>query len=436
MKRSLITLTLAAVALSCAAATTRAQTPSAPAAATARASQHLIGEVTALDPAGGQITVKTDAGASVNVTTNEKTVYRRVPPGQTSLAGAETITRADVHAGDRVLVPNGAAASPGPARQVIVMAREAIASKQAQERQDWRARGVRGRVAAIDPAKEEITVETFGRGGVRENFSRGGGPEGGARADAAPRGDGSAPRRPEPEKVTVAADGAGVRFLRYAPGSTSQADAVPGTFADIRVGDEIRVLGNREGSRVTAEQVISGTTTRLAGTVESVDAARSELTVKDAAGKVFTVALGAKATIRRITPEALQQMQQRAEQRRSEAAGQNGQGGTGDGNGPRGGDRAGRGDGEGRRRGFGGGGPGGMFGNLPAITLAELKKGDGVIIMGTPGADAAHVTAASVTAGDQEVLQRMRQGFRRGPGGGQRGAGAGVPGEGGGPERP
>ena len=427
MKRSLITFTLAAAALSCAAAS-RAQTPTAPAAATARASQHLIGEVTALDPAGGQITVKTDAGSSVNVTTNEKTVYRRVPPGQTSLAGAETITRADVHAGDRVLVPNGAAASPGPARQVIVMAREAIASKQAQERQDWRARGVRGRVAAVDPAKKEITVETGGpRGQLRE---------GGQRGDGAARGaDGAA--RPEAEKVTVAADGAGVRFLRYAPGSTSQADAVPGTFADIRVGDEIRVLGNREGSRVTAEQVISGTTTRVAGTVESVDAARNELTVKDAAGKVFTVSLGAHATIRRITPEALQEMQQRAEQRRSEAAGQKGQGGAGD----RAGRRDGAGDGEGRRRGFVGGQPGGMFGNLPAITLAELKKGDGVIIMGTPGADAAHVTAASITAGDQEVLQRMRQGFRRGQGGGQRGAGAGAPGGGpgeggGGPERP
>lgn len=422
MKRSLITFTLAAAALACAAAS-RAQAPSAPAAATARASQHLIGEVTALDPAGGQITVKTDAGSSVNVTTNEKTIYRRVPPGQTSLAGAETITRADVRAGDRVLVPNGAAASPGPARQVIVMAREAIASKRTQEQQDWRARGVRGRVAAVDPAKKEITVETGGpRGQQRE-----GGPRGDRAARAA---DGAA--RGTTEKVTVAADGAGVRFLRYAPGSTSQADAVPGTFADIRVGDDIRVLGNREGSRVTAEQVISGTTTRVAGTVESVDTARNELTVKDAAGKLVTVSLGAHATIRRITPEALQAMQQRAEQRRSEAAAQNGQGGAGD--------RAGRGDGEGRRRGFGGGQPGGMFGNLPAITLAELKKGDGAIIMGTPGADAAHVTAASITAGDQEVLQRMRQGFRRGPGGGQGGAGAGMPGggpgEGGGPERP
>src|ERR1043166_8271844 len=215
------------------------------------------------------------------------------------------------------------------------------------------------------------------RGGFREGGQRGGGPEGGARAEGAPR--------PEAEKVTVAADGANVRFLRFAPGSMNQADAVP---------------GNREGSRVKAEQVISGTTTRVSGTVESVDPAHNELTVKDAAGKLITVSLGAKTTIRRITPEAVQEMQRRMEQRRNEAA-QNGQ----TGNAPRGG------DGE-RRRGFGGGQPGGMFGNLPAITLAEVKKGDGVIIQGTPGADASHVVAASVTAGDQEVLQRMRQGVR------------------------
>lgn len=425
MKRFLLTFTLAVAALSCAGVAS-AQTAGAPASATsARAAQHLIGEITAVDPSGNQLTVKSDAGPTVNVATNEKTVYRRVPPGETSIAKAETITRADLHAGDRVLVPNGAAPSAGVARQVIVMAREAIASKREQEQQDWRARGVRGRVAAVDPGRKEITVETGGqRGGWRDGGARGESRDGGARAEGAPRA--------EAEKVTVAADGANVRFLRYAPGSMNQADAVPGTFADIRVGDDIRVLGNREGSRVTAEQVISGTTARVSGTVESVDAAHNELTVKDAAGKLITVSLGPKATIRRITPEALQEMQQRMEQRRSEAA-QNGQAGAG--NAPRGG------DGEGRRRGFGGGQPGGMFGNLPAITLAEVKKGDGVIIQGTPGADASHVTAASVTAGDQEVLQRMRQGFRRGPGGGQRGAGGGFPGGGpgeggGGPERP
>ncbi|PYS82802.1 MAG: hypothetical protein DMF67_11490 [Acidobacteria bacterium] len=292
MKRYLIIFTLAAIALSCA-AVARAQT-AATAATSARASQHLIGEVTAVDTSSSRITVKTDAGSTVNVTTDEHTIYRRVPPGQTSLASAETITSADVHAGDRVLVPNAAAG--GQARQVIVMARDAIASKRAQEQQDWRARGTGGRVAAVDPAKKEITVESRSREGA--------------------------------EKVTVAADG-NVRFLRYAPDSLSQADAVPGAFSDIRIGDQVRVLGNRNGARVTAEQVVSGSVTRLMGTIESVDAARNELTVKDANGKTFNVAVGAHTTLRRMTAEAAQAMAQRAEQRQRDSASQPGQNGAG-----------------------------------------------------------------------------------------------------------
>src|SRR3712207_6288444 len=89
---------------------------SAPPAALARAAQqHLIGEITAVDAAAGRLTVKADTGASVEVTTDEKTVFRRMPPGQTSLDRAETITRAEVRVGDRVLVPNGAAGSQAAA---------------------------------------------------------------------------------------------------------------------------------------------------------------------------------------------------------------------------------------------------------------------------------------------------------------------------------
>ena len=101
------------------------------------------------------------APRSVSVV-NERTIYRRLPPGQTSLSNAEAITSADVKVGDRVLVPGGAAladGSAGPARQVIVMAREAVAARREQQRDDWRTRGVNGRVTAIDAAKKEITIE-------------------------------------------------------------------------------------------------------------------------------------------------------------------------------------------------------------------------------------------------------------------------------------
>jgi len=205
------------------------QAAQTPAGSPRAAQQHVIGEVTAIDPAANRITVKTDAGASVSITTNERTIYRRLPPGQTSLSAATTITSTDVKVGDRVLVPGGAAlvdGSAGPARQVIVMAREAVAARLEQQREDWRNRGVNGRVVAIDAARKELSVESRSRDGV--------------------------------QTVIVAAP-ANTRVRRYAPGSLRPADAVPGSFTDIRVGDQVRVLGNREDLRVTAEEIISGT---------------------------------------------------------------------------------------------------------------------------------------------------------------------------------
>ena len=123
------------------------------AAAPRAAQQRLIGEVTAMDQAAGLITVRTDAGATVNVKTDERTLYRRLPPGETSLQKAEQITRADLRAGDRVLVPGALASSTDTtATQVIVTAREVVAER--REREDWRRRGVAGLVTALDEGRK------------------------------------------------------------------------------------------------------------------------------------------------------------------------------------------------------------------------------------------------------------------------------------------
>lgn len=341
--------------------------------------QHLIGEVMALDQASGQITVKTDAGASVTVATDERTTYRRLPPGQTSLEKAEEVTRSDIRVGDRVLVPNGASGGQAVARQVILMAREAIAARRQQEREDWRARGANGRVVAIDPAKKEISIETRSR--------------------------------QEMETITIAASG-NVRFRRYAPGSLRPADAIQGSFGDIRVGDQVRALGNREGSRLVAEEIISGTVARLTGTIEALDASRGEATIKDnQTGRPIVVAFNTKTTLRRIPAEYAETLRQRRERRRdgSAASGEGRPSGE-----RRGGRRRERQEGqEGERTGARG--PQQMFENLPAITLQELKKGDAVMVTGTAEPDAMRVVAASVVTGDAEIIQRLQR-FQRGRG--------------------
>lgn len=351
--------------------------------------QHLVGEVTALDQTTGRITVKTDAGSPVTVVTDERTTYRRLPPGQISLDKAEEIARADVRVGDRVLVPNGASGSGTVARQVIVIAREAIDARRQQEREDWRARGVNGRVVAIDPAKKEISIETR------------------SRQDA--------------DTVTVVASGA-VKFRRYAPGSLRPADAIPSAFTDIRVGDQLRALGSRDGSRFTAEEIISGTVARLTGTVEAVDASRSEITIKDnSTGQPIVVAFNPNTTLRRIPAEYAETLRQRREQRRDGAEATEGR---------QNGERRGRRRNESRQEGqnpegqsrdgqlqdrqrAGGRGAQQMLENLPAISLSELKKGDAVVVTGTSGSDAARLTASTLIMGDAEIIQRMRR-FQRG----------------------
>ena len=391
MRKSLLTLTFAGLTLSWAAflPTVATGQVASPTSGTTRApQQHLIGEVTAIDPTTGQITVKTDAGASVSVVVNDRTIYRRLPPGQTSLNSAETITSADVKIGDRVLVPGGAAlvdGSAGPARQVIVMAREAVAARREQQREDWRTRGVNGRVTAIDSAKKEIIVEARSREGA--------------------------------QILTVVANG-NARIRRFAPGSLQPADAIAGTFGDIRVGDQIRVLGNREDSRVTAEEIISGTVTRIVGTIERVDASRNEVAIKASqTGKSIVVALLPATTLRRVPAdfaetlgrgeqrrgggEALTPAQREAqrEQRAARRRERESQGTPGT--------QTGTGNNDARRP--GGRNPQQMFQAFPVITAAELKKGDAVMVTGTGTNDISRVTAATLITGDAEILQRLQR---------------------------
>jgi hypothetical protein len=382
-----------------------ARGPQAQGDAAKPARQRLIGEVTAVDSAAGGLTVRADTGENVSVTTDGKTVVKRLPPGETSLDNVKPGTFADVHVGDRVLAV-GVGTSGGVARQLILTTRAAASG---QGRDDGRR--LLGRVVSVDASKKLVVVQTRGRDGV--------------------------------ETVNVDASGA-ARVLRYAPDSSRVADAQPATFADIRAGDQLRATGERtsEGAGFRAEEIIAGSFVRVAGQVVSVDASRNELTLKnEQTGQTFHVAVGQRTTLRRLTPEFIKTMNERAERREARRAERGAQ--SGDGNGEsRGGRRegvgregaareGGRGEGGGRRgeggwRGAGGAGGGNMFESLPAVTLAELKKGDGVLITATPGADASNVTAISIVAGDAEVLRRMQQ---RGGEGRQRGMSPGLPGD-------
>src|ERR1051325_5947563 len=80
------------------AAQTIAQNPSDKAA-----QNRVLGEVTAIDSAQMQIDLRTKEGRNVVVKLDGKTLYRRVPPGETTLANATVISLGDIGVGDKVI---------------------------------------------------------------------------------------------------------------------------------------------------------------------------------------------------------------------------------------------------------------------------------------------------------------------------------------------
>ena len=119
-----------------------------------------VGEVTSIDAATKQLTIKTDQGSVVIVSVTDKTRYRKLAPGDQILTNATDITSADVAEGDRVWARGTVAADRKsvPALQVIVMTKGDLAKKQEAERLEWRRRGILGVITALKPETKEITI--------------------------------------------------------------------------------------------------------------------------------------------------------------------------------------------------------------------------------------------------------------------------------------
>lgn len=369
------------------------------------AQNRVVGVVTAVDATNGQLTIKTDEGALVQIRTDAKTALLRVPPGETDPLKAVRIALADIATGDR-LFARGEVSADGKeiaARQVVLTSGAALAQRQEREREEQRRRRIVGRVTAINPQTREITLMVRSR-------------EGG-------------------EAVTLTAS-QGARILRYAPDSLSPKDATPGSFADVKVGDQVRAQGDRsaDGKQFTAEEIIYGAFQRVGGTITAINAATNEVTVRnEQTGKSLVVTFGPKSMLRRITPEVAASFGERRGRRgdgagaaaaqpqgggaqgrpdgRTDGAGPtNSSGGAGGAAGPDGRSGAGR-PPRGGGRNFQE-----MLESLPAITVADLKKGEMVIVNGTAAADPSRVTAITLVTGDTEFLRRMQGGPNRNEG--------------------
>ncbi|MBT9332887.1 DUF5666 domain-containing protein [Paracidobacterium acidisoli] len=354
-------LLLAILAAPFCAAPAFAKSP-APAAAQAATgtSSHVIGTVASIS--GNTLTLNTGNGASTSVTVSDSTRLLRTEPGQKTLAGAAKIALTDLAVGDRVLVmfTPSSDSSPAAATAVIAMKQSDIAQKQQAERADWQRRGVGGLVKSVDSTAGSITLMSGSR------------------------------------VITVKVAPA-TTILRYAPDSIRFTDAKPSTLDQIHAGDQVTARGDHsaDGGEVTAEEIVSGSFRNIAGTIVSMDAASSSLTVKDLrTKKQVVIHTTADSQLHRLEPTMAQMIAARlrsggaspAEAPSGAAPAQHAAGGP---------------NGQGRAA---GGDLARVIQRAPVVQLSDLHKGDAIMIVATQGTpDSA--TAVTLLAGVEPMLE-------------------------------
>jgi hypothetical protein len=328
----------------------------APAQTPAPNRSQLSGTITSVNADAKQLAVKSDKGEDVAVTTTDRTLILRIPPGETDPKKGTKIALSTLSAGDRAVVIGPTPADPKTwsATAVLVMSKSDVASLQQKDQDDWKKRGTTGTVTAIDAGANTVTIKSGSRTYTVKSS----------------------------EKTT---------FNRYSLDSARFSDAKASSFAEIKTNDQLRVLGNKseDGASIEAEKVVSGSFRQIAATITSINSQTGELTVKDlATKKPLTIKVEPDSTMRKLPAQMAAMMARRY------APGRGGEGAAAP---PPGMGRGGMGGGR-------GGDVGQMLDNLPAMPLSELKPGDAIMVSTTQGTDPGRVTAIMLLAGVEPLL--------------------------------
>ena len=278
----IVTFTLVVIAVFLSAGSLSAQTTntasvtSGNSANTPRVYQ-LVGEVMSVDKTANQVSIKTKGNEVVALPLDQNTDYKRVPPGETTLNKAVAVTMAEMSVGDQVyargmISDNG---NRAPVRQLVIMSHADIARKHEQERAEWQKRGIVGSIKAINPTTKEISVTA---------------------------------RVPEGTRQITITPGDAVRYRRYEPESVKFSSALPSSFTELKVGDQIRALGDKsaDGTHFTAEEIVSGTFRTLVGTITEVNPTTAEIKINELnTRKPLTVVTKEESMVRRMSPELI-----------------------------------------------------------------------------------------------------------------------------------
>jgi hypothetical protein len=327
--------------------------------ASSAAPTRVLGTVTATTDTS--VTVHTASSGDLTISLTPQTRLLRAAPGEKSLKDAAAITAGDLSIGDRVLIrlaAGGDAAHPS-ADILVAMKQSDIQQADAKETADWRRNSVAGIAESLDPAAGSITLK-------------------------AQKGVGSVVIHTTPSTV----------FRRYAPDSTAFADSKPSALADIHPGDQVRARGPKDetGAAIDAEEVVAGSFRDIAGTVLKTDTSANTITLKDlATKKPVTLSLDASTQLRKLPPEMAERLAHSKDESHTHEGG-----------------AAPRSPVAGGHMGTPGGGRHGdaadMLAQAPSIPLADLRKGDAVLVVAS-GSGAAKPTAITIVSGVEPLLE-------------------------------
>lgn len=356
--------------------------PAGAAAQQAAATVRQTGTVKAVS--GNSITLAPDSGPEVTILLQEGAKLVRIAPGQKDLKDAKPIQLSEIQPGDRILVRGiaGAVANSISASSIIDMSQTDLAAKQARDREEWQRHGVGGLVSSVDTAGGSVAITTA------------------ALAD---------------KKTVTVRISANTVLRRYSPDSTKFDDAKPAPIDAIKPGDQLRARGSRseDGSELKADEIVSGTFRNLSGLVSAVDPAAGTLTLQDlTTKKPVTVKVNTESQLRKLPAPMAQRIAMRLKGTPPDGAQEGGTGNSANASG--GTAQQGATSPQGARPGgvAPGGGAGRQGGDLqqiisrmPAATLADLQKGDAVMLVATEGSAASPSTVITLLGGVEAILQ-------------------------------
>ena len=320
--------------------------------------ESMVGAVEQIDRNGKTATLKTDAGEIVRLAATDSTVCLRIPAGEKTLSKAVPIKFEDISIGDRVLAHGTKTDQTFAAQRVVVMPVAEVAKKREHDLDEWKRRGIGGVAREVNSQTGEITLELRGtttgtRAGTRV------------------------------EVVTSKAN-----FRRYVAGSLRFEDAKTSTLSEVRVGDQLRALGDRsaDARSFVAEQIVSGAFKTIGVTVLEIDPQKREIhaTTLDQK-KPVTITVNQDSVLHRISPPVAAAIAQKVK------------GDAGKSSAPQPGQKSAPPVIDVQQ----------MIDTLPAISLTEIKAGDVLAVTGAVEQDESRIVAIKLSAGVDLVLKAL-----------------------------